>query len=531
MSYKNCWQLRLRLGVQTPVHTTKSTTPRPGLFKKCTYATHPQKDKPKLPKFETFVKTPKKDPIKEKKAPTEFTPMSEIPISPSFFAEDSDARAKEADAMQRYTAEDCRRKFSKPQRNIQMLTREFIHDSLYHPQYGYFSKHALIFSPDQAYDFNSIRDGAELLSIVGEQYHEIEQELDDVSNIPRQLWHTPTELLKPWYGRSIARYIVQEYRAKWTNQESTGTHAPLIMYEVGAGNGTLMMNIMDYLCENEPDLYVNCQYKIIEISGKLARQQQKQWQQKHRNVDIINASIFEWNKVVDERCFFIAMEVIDNFAHDVVRYNTVTGEPYQGFAALRRDGEFEEWLEPVNDPVITRYLEAREAVGYVSPCLRHPWLRQLRSKLPFAPNLTLPEYLPTRTFEFCEILHKYFPKHHLILSDFHRLPDTIPGYDAPVVQTRFRGSMVPCSTYLVQPGWFDIFFPTNFELLGDIYWLVKQQQYKSNDNTDNNSSMKKPRILGQRDFAQQHAELKRTRTRSGENPILDFYENNTFLLS
>jgi hypothetical protein len=31
--------------------------------------------------------------------------------------------------------------------NARMLTRDFIHNSLYHPTYGYFSKRAKIFSP------------------------------------------------------------------------------------------------------------------------------------------------------------------------------------------------------------------------------------------------------------------------------------------------------------------------------------------------------------------------------------------------
>jgi hypothetical protein len=75
-----------------------------------------------------------------------------------------------------------------------------------------------------------------------------------------------------------------------------------------------------------------------------------------------------------------------------------------------------------------------------------------------------------------ETLWKYFPRHRLLLSDFDYLPTPIRGIDAPLVQTRQRYSMIPCSTYLVTRGWFDIFFPTNFELMSEIYMLIGKEQ-------------------------------------------------------
>ena len=45
----------------------------------------------------------------------------------------------------------------------------------------------------------------------------------------------------------------------------------------------------------------------------------------------------------------------------------------------------------------------------------------------------------------------------------------MPGVCAPVVQTRIRGTMVPCDTFLVKQGYFDIFFPTDFNKLRDMY--------------------------------------------------------------
>ena len=82
--------------------------------------------------------------------------------------------------------------------------------------------------------------------------------------------------------------------------------------------------------------------------------------------------------------------------------------------------------------------------------------------------------------------------------------------------------MVPCSTYMVHPGWFDIFFPTNFELLKDIYQLVCRSGHAESE---------KIKVLQQKEFLKRYADLARTQTKSSENPMLMYYENVKFLLS
>jgi hypothetical protein len=71
--------------------------------------------------------------------------------------------------------------------------------------------------------------------------------------------------------------------------------------------------------------------------------------------------------------------------------------------------------------------------------------------MPFMPNLSDPEYIPTRLMQFFDILGKYFPSHRLLTSDFHDLPDTIKGVNAPVVQTRYQRRTVPVTTPYVVP--------------------------------------------------------------------------------
>lgn len=216
-----------------------------------------------------------------------------------------------------------------------------------------------------------------------------------------------------------------------------------------------MLNILDYIRDAEPSVYDRTKFKIIEISSNLAKLQANQLlrtadSRGHSSkVEIINKSIFEWTQVVSSPCFFLAMEVFDNFAHDSIRYDPVTEEPLQGTVLIDNAGDFYEFFLPTIDPVAARFLRVRHAATgghYPSPLPQSRVIRKLKSRLPFTPNLSDPEYIPTRLMQFFDILGKYFPAHRLLTSDFHDLPDTIKGINAPVVQTRYQRRTVPVTT-------------------------------------------------------------------------------------
>lgn len=204
--------------------------------------------------------------------------------------------------------------------------------------------------------------------------------------------------------------------------------------------------------------------------------------------------------------------------------------PVQTFVVTEKESkQMKEEFEPVHDPLIKRYLDLRSRTSYQSPILPTEWRRSIRQHLPFAPNLSEREFLPTMQLCFLEKLFEKFPRHRLILSDFDTLPTDIKGVDAPVVQTRQRFSMIPCSTYLVTRGWFDIFFPTNFELMGDIYTLLNQQF--NHAPTHSPAITPSPTILTHAKFIEQYGDLGATRTRNGENPMMQHYSNVKFFLT
>lgn len=365
--------------------------------------------------------------------------------------------ADKVDEFKRYplvTSDGLRAKKERPRR-ARMLMRDFIEDSLYNPSYGYFSKQVVIWTPGDPFDFSSLPDESSFYKEYQRRYTDFEDALDAKEySETRQLWHTPTELFRPYYGEAIARYLVANYKLQMYPYED------LLIYEMGAGNGTLMMNILDYIRQADPDVYARTRFRVIEVSSSLASIQENQLMRTAEarghadKVSIVNKSIFDWDTYVSSPCFFLALEVFDNFAHDVIRYDPITEEPLQGSVLIDSEGEFYEFYSRDLDPVAARYLRVRDAAcagrSYNHPLRQPRLLRNLRTKLPLAPNLSKPEYIPTRLMHFFDVLREYFPNHKLVTSDFHSLPDAVQGVNAPVVQTRYERRMVPVRTPLVR---------------------------------------------------------------------------------
>ena len=79
-----------------------------------------------------------------------------------------------------------------------MLVRDFIEDSLYNPQYGYFPRQANIFNSIHPVDFRTLRNSTEFQQEVAKRYYELEgqQKSAEAPGPGLQIWHTPTEMFK-----------------------------------------------------------------------------------------------------------------------------------------------------------------------------------------------------------------------------------------------------------------------------------------------------------------------------------------------
>lgn len=394
-----------------------------------------------------------------------------------------------------------------------LLARDFIDDSLYNPNYGYFNKNVEIINYSNI-QFNKVKNDSHLQSLLS------------TNSASSSEWHTPTELFNPHYGQSIANYIVNHYLLHYY------PYHDLNIFEIGAGNGTLMLNILDHLKSNHKHIYKQTNYNIIEISDKLSSIQRKLLTNHSRHINIINKSFFDINSVHHQPCYFLAMEVFDNLAHDVIRYSNESKipTPYQLHIAIDDHGDFHSLYSPADDPLILRYLDltTSQPSQPSNHWLSTPALRNLSKFIPFLPNLSQQEFLPTKQLLFLDKLSNSFPNHHLIASDFDSLPQSITGINSPVVQTRLNGEMIPVDTFLVQPGHFDIFFPTNFHLLAQLY----KQIINPNSFFTSNRVKRDVKILSHKQFIQSNAiDINKTRLLDGSNPMLDYYNNASFILT
>lgn len=112
------------------------------------------------------------------------------------------------------------------------------------------------------------------------------------------------------------------------------------------------------------------------------------------------------------------------------------------------------------------------------------------------------------------MLRERLPNHNLLLFDFSFLPTSMSGYSAPKVAAKQEGRTVWLPSYLHRVGEADIFFPTNFALLSELYRQAVPGQ---------------PRVAGNRQFFEEFGgeAVLQTQLQSGENPMLQLYDANT----
>ena len=96
----------------------------------------------------------------------------------------------------------------------------------------------------------------------------------------------------------------------------------LRVIEVGPGTGTFADSMLDFYKNYDLDMYRNCEYIFVEISPHLAAQCEETMRQNHRQlldagkIQIFNGSILDLNARLNDFCFFIGLEILDNMPHD-----------------------------------------------------------------------------------------------------------------------------------------------------------------------------------------------------------------------
>lgn len=83
---------------------------------------------------------------------------------------------------------------------------------------------------------------------------------------------------------------------------------------------------------------------------------------------------------------------------------------------------------------------------------------------------------------------------------------------------------VACTTYLVQPGFFDIFFPTDFHQLRDLYSLIMSPSLGGVEDP-----VRKLTVSEHSEFLAKYGEVESVTLKDGSNPLLEFYQNAQFI--
>lgn len=395
----------------------------------------------------------------------------------------------------------------------QELMREFIYDSLYNPNYGYFSKNVNIFSSPETISFRKLKDQDDYFKLLKSLY---DQNGNNQSRF-HQLWHTPSELFKPFYGRAVTRFITANNRKD-----------PLVIYEIGPGNGTLAKNILDSLKEFYPKNYETVEYNLIEISDQLKKKQAEKLVG-HR-IKFPNISILDIPENFKEErpCWVIGMEVLDNLSHDLIKFRNNDGVLLE--AVVNTDdsatygsipGKYWREFREAKDEEILQYVAIGDQLNWHWASLKGKPFRRLLER--YSPieyiNPWSFEFIPTDSFKLLKGLVKAFPNHRVLFSDFDELPDAVEGHCGPVVQTRFRGVTVPCSSVLLEKGLFDIFFPTNFPRLSQIHQKLLKHPTRKFSIEKHANFIKK---------WSDPKDIQETTTKSGYNPMIQDFQNVSF---
>lgn len=193
--------------------------------------------------------------------------------------------------------------------------------------------------------------------------------------------------------------------------------------------------------------------------------------------------------------------------------------PHQGYVCVDEKRNYSEIFEPIgDDATIMRYMALKKKIGtkHTSHNSQHIIWQKIKQMINSSSEMSSPhhvdgftqaEYIPTKLLQFLEILNDYFPRHRLILTDYSTLNNTIEGTNAPLVQTAHKGAMVPCATYLMPPGWYDIVFPSNFEFLREMY-LSKCRGSKAGNE-------KNVKVIKYDDFLERYGEVEKSTSKKG----------------
>lgn len=168
--------------------------------------------------------------------------------------------------------------------NNLILTSELIDKKLYSEEYkGYYSNinTSPINKTKKTFDFKNV--------------NSIGQYQEELNNIyPDSSYATASEILYPYYGFTVANYILRKY-----NQKNTHKKKYLDLVEIGCGMGGLASSILSYLKRFDVKVYKETKYTSFETNKHFCDYTRDQLHKDNplikNDINIINDSLFNIN--------------------------------------------------------------------------------------------------------------------------------------------------------------------------------------------------------------------------------------------
>lgn len=393
------------------------------------------------------------------------------------------------------------------------LLREWIHEVLYLPGTGYFTRR------DNLPPVGSIGRPINFAKLWGKQ--EYDQAVHALYQNLQVAWITPSELFSPAYGQGIAACISQHHASR--------PSSPLDIVEIGGGNGTLAADIMNSLRATDSELYQQCTYRSLEISPSLAELQRQRLRtdgHSAQRFSVTNADARHaaaWGASPGHMTYVVMCEVLDNLPHD--RITLASNGQWQQTHV--KDGT-QEVLAPLTDPLIVECMDLLEHLLYPqrpSGFLGSFSLHLLERAMGVGKSMDT-FFIPTGALQFLHTLQHVRPQHMIIAADFDQLPDVkIAGTNAPLVSQTVGGTAHDRLSYLRTPGQdreldnCDIFFPTDFSWLSALFGSRSPM-----------GMQKTSHVMKSTAFALAFSDVMATRCADGFNPQLEDFTNTSFFL-
>lgn len=155
----------------------------------------------------------------------------------------------------------------------------------------------------------------------------------------------------PHLGKDFGELIAEQFAEMW---RFLGQPRPFTLVEMGAGQGLLAADILNYLQRYHSDCFACLNYIIVEKAAALIAEQKQRlqsWQSSELQIDW--RSLTEISSASITGCFF-SNELVDAFpVHRVAIANQKLQEVYVGV----REGEFIEILDEPSTPKLTEYFD------------------------------------------------------------------------------------------------------------------------------------------------------------------------------